>query len=122
MILVGSYVEITGGKYIGHYANVTGFTPTGQCQISLDQGAASKIGAIKTLNYHTRCASHHAKVVDRKVLVVDDPVKDPDDKTTPSMELVLLSKLVALQLADAKPEFQDKNLFAFIRLVKMSLL
>ena len=133
---VGSYVEITGGKYIGHRANVTGFTPTGQCRIRLDHGCALKRGSILTKNSNTRCASHHVKVILRPSVQENDKdknkslIKDKNksviksvinNSQTHSIESMLLARLVALELADKNKEIQDGNVCGFIQLVETIL-
>ena len=81
LIVGGSRIEIIGGKYQGHFTNVTGFTPMGQCRILLDHGCVSKLGAIVTKNLKTRCARHHAKLVlDEPLDVGHDVFDDPPVK------------------------------------------
>jgi hypothetical protein len=130
-IVEGSHIEIIGGKYQGHFALVTGFTPTGQCRILLDHGSQAKPGAIATKNLKTRCARHNAQLVQAK-LVQDDPsyvgIEAYDDSSVKvledrwhSMELVLLAKLVSLQLADSNLDIQDKKVVRFLGLLHTSL-
>jgi hypothetical protein len=112
ILTTGSYIEITGGKYVGHYATFTGYTPTGQCRIQLDNGRSSKPGAILTKNQKTRCARHHAKAA--KALQLGEPTLEDD------LELVLLARLVALKLRDTDNGKRDENkkFEDFIRLVQ----
>jgi hypothetical protein len=125
-IVEGSHIEIIGGKYQGHFALVTGFTPTGQCRILLDHGSEAKLGAIATKNLKMRCARHNAKLVQDDPSYVgidaydDSSVKLLEDRWH-SMELILLAKLVSLQLADANLDIQDKKVVRFLGLLQTSL-
>ena len=111
-LLKGSFVEITGGKYAGYYANVIGFTATGQCRIQLDHGRKCRPGAVPTKNLKTRCLRRHVQVstgASPTTLVGSSPVLDETD------ELILLARLVALKLKGQDPEL---SLASFVSTVQ----
>jgi hypothetical protein len=116
LVVKGSFVEITGGKYAGYYADVIGFTATGQCRIQLDHGRKCQPGAVPTKNMKTRCLRRHVEVVEvatgasSTTLVGSSPLLDETDS-----QLILLARLVALKLKDQDPEL---NLASFVSTVR----
>ena len=120
----GSHVVITGGKYRGHYATVTGFTPTGQCRIEFDEEQPAEPGSIPTRNSKTRCARRHVCVVpkpndtdDSSVLPSAEPFLVSVLNTEVESEIDLLAQLVALKLKslDCTLEFLLDHFISLVR-------
>jgi hypothetical protein len=126
-LISGSYVLINGGKYCGHYATVTGFTPTGQCRILIDTKRQALPGAMPTMNSKTRCARRHVSValIGIGIERTDDP--DPPEPPPASsvlepnvsiecmleLELDLIAQLVALRLKSSVANDNESTLMRF---------
>ena len=116
----GSYVEIIGGKYVGYFASVLGFTATGQCRIKIDHARNCRPGTVPTKNLTSRCLRRHVEVPEDTTGTFLVPAVDGNGSYS---ELDLLARVVALQLKEADDSKSSELLLeSFVATVRSLLL